>query len=174
MTLVVAGLALGVSAVGLWRRQRSRGKLPRRRLRLPKVELAELKALAQKRQDDMQGCRLSICQQAQVEDGWLRLLLKVEPPSPQSQWWPWGISLECPDSLARRDAMREGGVMQWALPKRVEGHDLDSYLHGTHTIAVLVLLPSQCSRLEVGYYGRPIVFWEAFSTVSGLSPKVSP
>jgi len=116
--------------------------------------------MAQKRQEDMQGCRLSICQHGLTEDGWLRLLLKVEPPSSQSRWWPWGLSLECPERLARRDALSEGGVLQLTLSKRVEGHVLDSWLCGTHTIALLVLLPGECAHLEVGYYGRPVVHWE--------------
>ena len=157
---MVAGLALGASAAGLWHRRRRRPSPPRPVRSVPPVDLADLKAMAQKRREDMQGCRLLICEHRFTESGWLRLLVKVEPPTAQVRWWPWGLSLECPERLARRDSMTEGGVLQLALPKRVEGHGLDSSLHGVHTLAILVRLPSDCLRLEVGYYGRPIVVWD--------------
>ena len=156
---MVAALGLAASALGMWRVRRRRTKLRVRRS-VARVDLAELKAMAQKRLEDMQGCRLRICDQRLAENGWLRLLLKVEPPQEHTRWWPWGVSLECPELLARRDAMTEGGVLHFALEKRVEGHDLESWLRGAHTVAVLVLLPEGCTRLEIGYYGRPVVMWD--------------
>ncbi|MBX3171050.1 MAG: hypothetical protein KF760_26820 [Candidatus Eremiobacteraeota bacterium] len=157
VTLVVAGAAALAGGLALaWRRRRRRPRL--RQIRRPRrLDLAELKALGQKRVESMRCCRMEVLEREQKGD-WLRLLVRVEPPTPRARWWPWAISLECPRQLAARDAAEQGAALQGALPRRVEGHELDAWLCGAHSIWVMVQPPPDCRRLELGYYGAPACF----------------
>lgn len=157
LSLVVAGAAALAGGLAVaWRQRRRRPRM--RQVRRPRrLDLADLKALAQKRVDSMRDCRIKVLEQRRQGD-WLYLRVRVEPPSAQTRWWPWAISVECPEQLALRDAALQGGVLQGALPRRVEGHGLDDWLCGVHSIVVLVQPPAQCGRLEVGYYGAPACF----------------
>lgn len=154
VTLVVAGAAALAGGLAVaWRQRRRRPKM--RRVRRPRrLDLADLKALGQKRVDGMRGCRMRVLQRDSQGD-WLRLLVRVEPPTPLVRWWPWGISVECPELLTLRDAAEQGGVLQGALSRQVESHPLDAWLSGAHSIWIRVQTPPDCARLEVGYYGAP-------------------
>jgi hypothetical protein len=153
LTLVLAAATTLAAATIAWRR-RPRPKKMRQVRRPRRLDLAELKALGQKRVETMQNCRLRILEKQQ-QGPWLRLTIRVEPPTPQTRWWPWAISVDCPDQLAQRDAASQGEPLQGALPRRVEGHAVDAWLSGPHNISVLVQPPEPCRQLEVGYYGRP-------------------
>lgn len=157
VTLFVAGAAALAGGLAVaWRRGRRRPKM--RRVRRPRrLDLADLKALAHKRVESMRGCRMRVLQRQQSEQG-LRLLIRVEPPNTQARWWPWALSVECPRQLAARDAAEQGEVLQGALPRRVEGHPLDAWLCGVHSVWVVVQPPAGCVRLEVGYYGAPACY----------------
>lgn len=154
LSLVVAGAAALAGGLAVaWRQRRRRPRM--RRVRRPRrLDLADLKALGQKRVDSMRECRMKVLEKRQQGD-WLCLKIRVEPKSAQTRWWPWAISVECPEQLALRDAALQGGVLQGALPRRVEGHQLDDWVSGVHSIVVLVQPPVGCKRLEVGYYGLP-------------------
>ena len=154
LTLVAAAaLAGGMAVAWRWRRRKPRMRQVRRPRRL---DLADLKALGQKRVESMRGCRIQVLEKSREGD-WLRLRLRVEPPTPQTRWWPWAVSVECPEQLALRDAASQG-VMQGALPRRVDGHQRDAWVHGTHSLLILVQPPPGCGRLELGYYGAPACF----------------
>ncbi len=157
VTLVVAGAAaLAGGLVVAWNRRRRRPGM--RKVRRPRrLDLADLKALGQKRVESMRSCRMRVLQR-ELQGDWLRLLVRVEPPIAGARWWPWAISVECPEQLALRDAAEQGGVLQGALPREVEGHPLDAWLSGVHSVWVRVLAPPGCARLEVGYYGAPACF----------------
>ena len=171
VSLVVAGAAALAGGLAMvWRR---RGRRPRmRQVRRPRrLDLADLKALAQKRVESMRGCRMKVLE-AEKQGLWLRLLVQVEPPTAQTRWWPWAVSVECPQQLIARDSARQGEVMLGALPRRVEGHALDDWLCGAHSIVVLVQQTPQCSSLELGYYGQPACFLDlkAWSPDLSLGP----
>lgn len=152
LTLAVAAALAGGLAVA-WR-QRRRRKPRMRQVRRPRrLDLADLKALGQKRVESMRGCRIQVLEKSREGD-WLRLRLRVEPPTQQTRWWPWAVTVECPEQLALRDAAT-AGVMQGALPRRVHGHERDAWLHGAHSLLIMVQPPSDCARLELGYYGAP-------------------
>ncbi|MBN9414978.1 hypothetical protein ABS71_16715 [bacterium SCN 62-11] len=153
VTLVAAAACVGGLAL-IWQRKKRRPPKMRRVRRPRRLDLADLKALGQKRVETMRDCRLRLLEQKREGD-WLRLLVRVEPPNGQTRWWPWAVSVECPEQLALRDAAQQGEPLQGSLPRRVEGHERDAWLSGPHSIAVLVQPPAECNRLELGYYGHP-------------------
>ncbi|MBS2036764.1 hypothetical protein JST97_17370 [bacterium] len=160
LTALLAAAAVAATGALWWRRPRRRGRPRRGRPRpgpqvAPRpIELVDLKAESQRRVESMRGCRLRVLEVASEGD-WLRLVVRVEPPSPETRWWPSGVSVECPAQLALRDAATQGPPLQGALPKRLEGCALDDWRQGPAQVVLRVLTPTECVRLEIGYYGLP-------------------
>jgi hypothetical protein len=152
--------AVGLAVAGAWvcRRPRRRRRV-RPRANSPKLDLADLKAECQGRLESMQGCRLSVLE-GRLEGTWLRLVVRVEPPTPETRWWPWGVSVECPKQLALRDAASQGPPLQGALPRRLEGHGPDDWVYGRTDLIIRVQTPDECQSLEIGYYGRPLARYQ--------------
>lgn len=155
VTVLLAAAGLAAAGVMVWRRPRRR---LRRGRRLPPsyqpLDLADLKAESQRRVESMRSCRLSLVQ-ATREGEWLRLVIRVKPPAAETRWWPSGISLECPQQLALRDAATQGPPLQGALTKKLEGYAPDDWRQGDADLVLRVCPPSGCVCLEIGYYGAP-------------------
>lgn len=155
--LGAAGLALAAGLI--WRRPRRPRRGRARPITWVRVDLADLKAESLRRVQSMQDCRLSVLE-GRLEEGWLRLVVRVEPPTPETRWWPWGVSVECPLQLARRDAASHGPPLQGQLPRRLEGHAPDAWVHGRADLIIWIQTPDDCQSLEIGYYGRPLTLYQ--------------
>ncbi|MBT9584502.1 hypothetical protein IV102_14255 [bacterium] len=144
----------------------------------PRLDLAELQALGQRRIDAMQDCIFSlvcwqstraphapssVCLTRQMPGRWLSFQVQVTPSAATTPWWPCAISVESPQFLAQRDALpqADGPDYERALHLRiqtvVEGHSVEACLHGPHRVTVLAYVPDCCTDLEIGYYGRPLL-----------------
>ena len=144
----------------------------------PRLDLAQLKALGQRRIDEMKDCTFSLvswqatqapqappspCMTRQMPGRWLSLQLQVTPSAATTAWWPCAISVESPQFLAQRDALPQGDgpdyerALHLRIQTVVEGHSVETSLHGPHRVTVLAYVPDCCTDLEIGYYGRPLL-----------------
>lgn len=168
----------------LWPRPRRKAPAKKFRHRGPWFPLVELKALAEARVRHLSNAQLTLLaheettQPDRTRPGWsthemagkwIRFRLRLQPPDDQP-WWPVGLTVECPEFLALRDALpppdplpdpeqAAGHVLHLRLKRQV---DCTGSLRGGQEIPLVAYVPECCQRLEVGYYGHPLLSLSRF------------